>query len=144
MKSDATEAFQSKPKMVKEPEIIPESEPIIESKNCLDIIIEIIETSPHFKEKTKGLNEKIIKNGGTSYGLMLEGSPNPIDDDAENESETYDFNLHETYPDHSPVIDRYTFNLEKKQLLIYDPIEDEFTEIEFDKKRLKSLNKSCQ
>lgn len=129
---------------VKEPKPIPEIKPIIETKNCVEIIFEIIETSTHFLEKTKGLTDKIIKNGGTSYGLMLEGSPNPIDDDAENESETYDFNLHETYPDHSPIICRYSFNLAKKQLFLYDPAEDEFIEIEFDKKRMKSFNKSCQ
>jgi hypothetical protein len=44
------------------------------------IAYKIVETSPRCKQLTKGLYERIVKNGGTSYGVMLESSPNPKTD----------------------------------------------------------------
>ena len=37
-----------------------------ELKTCIDIVMEILTTSPVYLKKTKGLYEAVVKNGGTS------------------------------------------------------------------------------
>lgn len=59
------------------------------------IAYKIVETSARCRQLTKGLYERVIKNGGTSYGLMLESSPNPKTDPSQGYAKTYNFNLHE-------------------------------------------------
>lgn len=115
-----------------------------QSNPCLDIAMEILTTSPAYLKKTKGLYEAVVKNGGTSFGITVEGSPNPKEDDALNFSENYDFNLHETYPDHSPVIARFTFNTSEKKLYEYDVAENKLVPIEFDSKLLMKFDKICE
>jgi len=113
-------------------------------KSSIDIVMEILTSSPTYINKTKGLYEAIIKNGGTSYGITVEGSPHPKKDKAVDFSETYDFNLHETYTDHMPVIARFTFNPSEKQLYEYDPADDSLKPIEFDRKLLEKYKESCK
>lgn len=115
-----------------------------ESKKCIDIVIEILETSPVYIEKTKGLYEAVVKNGGTSFGIIIEGSPNPKEDEAMDFSKTYDFSLHETYSDRIPVIARYTFNPADEQLYEYDVIEDKLNPIDFDRNLLLKFNVKCK
>lgn len=117
---------------------------ISESNPCLDIAIKILTTSLAYLKKTKGLNEAVVKNGGTSFGITVEGSPNPKEDDALNFSENYDFNLHETYPDHSPVIARFTFNTSENKLYEYDVAENKLVPIEFDSKLLMKFDEICE
>jgi hypothetical protein len=113
-------------------------------KSCIDVVTEILLTSPTYLEKTKGLNNAVVKNGGTSFGITLEGSPNPEKEDAQEYSKTYDFNLHETYPDHMPVIERFSFNPEDKQLYLINPVEDKLTPINFDRRLLLKFNELCK
>jgi hypothetical protein len=87
-----------------------------ELKTCVDVVMGILMTSPTFLKETKGLNEAIVKNGGTSFGITIEGSPNPQNDGALDYSKTYDFNLHETYSARMPVIARFIFNQANRQL----------------------------
>ena len=47
------------------------------SKDCIETVFEIIQSSEHFKELTEGLNENIIANGGTGFGFTVQTSPNP-------------------------------------------------------------------
>ena len=114
-----------------------------EVKTCVDVVMEILETSPTFLKETKGLDEAIVKNGGTSFGITIEGSPNPQNDGALDYSKTYDFNLHETYSDHMPVIARFTFNPTDKQLYEYDVAEDKLNPIEFNRDLLLKFNELC-
>lgn len=111
---------------------------------CLDIVIKILTTSPAYLEMTKGLYETVVKNGGTSFGITVEGSPNPKKDNALEYSENYDFNLHETYPDHSPVIARFTFKTSDKKLYKYDMAENKFVSIEFERKFLVKFDEMCK
>lgn len=113
-------------------------------KTCLDVVFDILTTSPTFVNMTKGLNEAIRKNGGTSYGIIVEGSPNPKEDDAEAFSETYDFNLHESYTDRITTIARYSFDPSKKELYKYDVAEDTLIPIKFNKKLLLEFDKTCK
>ena len=113
-------------------------------KSCIDVVTEILLTSPTYLEKTKGLNNAVVKNGGTSFGITLEGSPNPEKEDAQEYSKTYDFNLHETYPDHMPVIERFSFNPEDKQLYLINPVEDKLTPINFDRRLLLKFDVLCK
>jgi hypothetical protein len=110
---------------------------------CTDIVLEILMTSPTFKKITAGLENRIIKNGGTSFGVTLEGSPDPGRSKTQSYSNTYDFNVHESYPDHSPVIARFSFNALEQQLYEYNVVEDNMISIDFDKKLLMKFNQSC-
>ncbi len=114
-----------------------------EYQSCLDVILKIVTTSPLFLKKTSGLEQAVIKNGGTGYGISLESSPDPESDDAFEFSETYDFNLHETYPDRITVIARFSFNPNTGELYDYDEINDVYTPVEFDKSLLKYMNDWC-
>ena len=113
-------------------------------KTCGDVVTEILTTSPVFLKKTKGLYEAVVKNGGTSFGIDLEGSPNPKIDNAWNYSKTYDFQLHESYPDHMPVIARFTFDPTKKQLYQMDVAADSLIPIGFDKSLLLVYTRICK
>lgn len=113
----------------------------IKFKTRIEVVKEIVTTSPAFLKTTKGLSNAIIKNGGKGFGTMVEGSPNPKKDNGERYSETYDFNLHESYPDHTAVIARYSFNPSKKQLYEWDAVTDEYHPIPFDKKLLPIFDK---
>ncbi|QSW88109.1 hypothetical protein J0383_17795 [Flavobacterium endoglycinae] len=128
-------------KQVTQPAVIKE---IKKSKTCLDVVFDILTTSPTFVNKTKGLNEAIRKNGGTSYGIVVEGSPNPKEDDADAFSKTYDFNLHESYPDRIATIARYTFDPSKKELYEYNVAEDTLKPIKFNKELLLEFDKTCK
>lgn len=112
--------------------------------SCLDVVMEILITSPSYKKKTAGLNDAVIKNGGFSFGITLEGSPNPEKDEALGLSDTYDFNIHESYSDRMPVIARYTFSPSKQQLYKFDEVEAELQAIEFDQSLLKEFNRICK
>jgi len=112
-------------------------------KTCVDVVMEILTTSPTFLKEKKGLDEAIVKNGGTSFGITIEGSPNPKSDDALDYSKTYDFNIHENYSDHMPVIARFTFNPADRQLYEYDIAEDKLNPIDFDRNLLLKFNELC-
>ena len=105
------------------------------------IAYKIVETSPRCKQLTKGLYERIVKNGGTSYGIMLESSPNPKTDPSQEYSKTYNFNLHESYSDRMPVIARFVFDPKKQQLYEDDVVNAQLVAIPFDKKLLLLFNK---
>ena len=111
---------------------------------CIDVVLKILSTSPSYAEQTKGLYEAVVKNGGTSFGITVEGSPHPESDNALHYSETYDLNLHETYPDRMPVIARYTFDPSKNELYTYDTAEDTLQSIDFNKNLLSEYHKICK
>jgi len=117
---------------------------IKKSKTCIDVVSDILTTSPTFVNITKGLSEAIEKNGGTSYGIIVEGSPNPKEDYANSFSKTYDFGLHESYPDRIVTIARYTFDPSKKELYEYYAAEDTLIPIKFNKKLLLEFDKTCK
>ena len=101
-------------------------------------------TAPSYVEGTKGLYEAVVKNGGTSFGITVEGSPNPKRDNALDYSETYELNLHETYPDRMPTIARYTFDPSKNELYEYDTANDSLMPIAFNKNLILKYNKICK
>jgi hypothetical protein len=111
---------------------------------CIDVVLEILSTAPSYVEGTKGLYEAVVKNGGTSFGITVEGSPNPERDKAFDYSETYDLSLHETYPDRMPTIARYTFDPSKNELYEYNTAEDTLLPISFNKDLLLKYRKVCK
>ncbi|QNK61397.1 hypothetical protein H7F33_12570 [Pedobacter sp. PAMC26386] len=111
---------------------------------CSQIAYEILTTSDRYKSLTDGLTARIIANGGTSYGLFYEGSPNAKKDNAMNYSKTYDYAIHESYPDHSPVTARFTFDPTKRQLFEYDAALDSLIPTSFNKNLLLELDKACK
>lgn len=117
---------------------------ISDSITCIDVVLEILTTAPSYVEGTKGLYEAVVKNGGTSFGITVEGSPNPKRDNALDYSETYELNLHETYPDRMPTIARYTFDPSKNELYEYDTANDSLIPIAFNKNLILKYNKTCK
>jgi len=117
---------------------------ISDSITCIDVVLEILTTAPSYVEGTKGLYEAVVKNGGTSFGITVEGSPNPKRDNALDYSETYELNLHETYPDRMPTIARYTFDPSKNELYEYDTANDSLIPIAFNKNLILKYNKICK
>lgn len=113
-------------------------------EKCIDVVMEILTTSPAYLEETEGLNEAVVKNGGTGLMVEVEGSPNPESDYALGFSNTYDFCLLENYPDHAPTIARFTFNPTDRQLYKFDHFEDELISIEFNRNLLVKLNEVCR
>lgn len=113
-----------------------------ELKTCLDVVVEIVTTSPFYLEK-KALEKEIIKNGGRGIGFTIEGSPDPESDGALEKSKTYDFNICEIYPDKNTSIVRITFDPKKKKLYKYDIIEDKHITIDFNRDLLKLLDELC-
>jgi ketosteroid isomerase-like protein len=112
---------------------------------CITVALKILESSPEFIKITDGLAERIIKNGGTSYGYRIEGSPNPKEDEADDYSKNYEFSLHESYPDRAPVIAIYAFDPIRKKLFQYDESEGEYSiPLTFDEKWLKKFEKICK
>jgi len=118
-----------------------ESKAQVKESYKAQIAYKIVETSPRCKQLTKGLYERIVKNGGTSYGIMLESSPNPKTDPSQEYSKTYNFNLHESYSDRMPVIGRFVFDPKKQQLYEDDVVNAQLVAIPFDKKLLLLFNK---
>ncbi|MEO7311407.1 MAG: hypothetical protein ABIX01_13480 [Chitinophagaceae bacterium] len=114
------------------------------ARNCGAIVMKILETSDEFQKLTKGLEAAIIKNGGTSYGIGFEGSPNPETDSADTYSTTYDFNLHENYPDRMTVTARFSFDKTKRQLFKHAMAEDTLIPIVFNKSLLLEVDAACK
>lgn len=113
----------------------------VKESHKAQIAYKIVETSPRCKQLTKGLYERIVKNGGTSYGVMLESSPNPKTDSSQEYSKTYNFNLHESYADRMPVVARFVFDPKKQQLYEDDVVNAQLVAIPFDKKLLLLFNR---
>ncbi len=115
-----------------------------EHKACIDIAMEILRTSPVYQKRTKGLAEAIVKNGGISFGIIYEGSPNPEKDESMSYSETYDFSLHESYPDRIVTIARFTFDPTARQLYELDEKKDKLNPIAFDRSLLTVFLNRCK
>jgi len=111
---------------------------------CADIVMQILTGSEEYKKLTEGLEEAIKKNGGTSFGINMEGSPNPETDSAMAYSKTYDFSIYESYPDRNTVIARFSFDKDKKQLYKYDVVEDTLLPISFNIQLLSNLETACR
>jgi hypothetical protein len=116
---------------------------LVDSGGCGEIAYEILLSSHRYKEQTKGLYEAVVKNGGTSYGVTFDGSPSPKQDKALEYSKTYDFSLHETYPDHNHNIALFTFDKKANRLYEHDTAADSLIPIEFDINLLHKFNKTC-
>ena len=101
-----------------------------------EIAEEILFASPAFIAETKGLDERIKKNGGIGFSVLLEGSPDSADH-AYNLSSTYDFQIAENYSDRMTVMERYTFDFSKKKLYQYDFSIEKLIPIPFDAKILE-------
>jgi|GEM_PF-2217706 len=105
----------------------------------VNVVVKILESSYRFKKLTEGLEERIKKNGGKTYGIMFTGSPNPKKDSANAISKNYEINLHESYDDRMVVIARFLFDPAKQQLFEVDS-EDGLNSISFDRKLLPLFN----
>ncbi|MFO7658712.1 MAG: hypothetical protein R6W78_16755 [Bacteroidales bacterium] len=111
---------------------------------CEDLVKEILTTSQRYIELTKGLEKRILKNGGLSYGLSLERSPLPDKVKIGESSKTYDFTIFEVYVDRQLNTVRFSFNPDNKQLFEYDAVNDKLIPIEFDRMLLLKYDELCK
>jgi hypothetical protein len=115
-----------------------------EFKNCKNVVMDILKTSPRYIQLTKNLNEEVIKNGGISFGVSLEGSPNPSQDNTCCYSKTYDFAVYEMYKNRQLNTARFSFNPNNNQLYEYDAVQDKLIEIDFDENLLSKYGAVCK
>ena len=111
---------------------------------CESMAREILLTSPRYKELTKGLNKRILENGGSSFGINLEGSPLPSREKKQVYSKSYDFTLYEMYPDRQLNTSRFSFNPDNNQLYEYDVVNGQFKVIAFDRNLLTKNKTNCK
>jgi hypothetical protein len=115
-----------------------------EFKPCDSLVKEILTTSPRYKKLTKGLYKAVVKNGGQSFGIRLERSPNHKQDSRMSYSKTYDFAVYEVYTDRELNTARFSFNPINKQLYEYDEVHDQLKTIEFDRNLLLKYDTLCR
>ncbi len=113
-------------------------------KTCDSIAKEILTTSPRYKKLTEVLYKAIIKNGGQSFGVRLEGSPNPQQDKIWSYSENYDFAVYEVYTDRELNIARFSYNPNKKRLYEYDEVSNLLIPIESDTNLILKYDECCK
>ncbi len=113
-------------------------------KQCDSLITVLVKTSPRYKQITKGLQKAVVKNGGSSFGIRLEASPNPNPNKPGSYSKTYDFTVYEMYLDRKLNTARFSFNPTNKQLYEYDEVHDSLKPIEFDRNLLISFESRCK
>ena len=113
------------------------------SKQCIETVFKIIESSNEYKKLTKNLEQIIQKNGGTGYGFMVQVSPNPILDNALEKGDFYEISVHESYPDRINNIAFFRFDRHQKMLFKMDIASAEYIEVHFDENLINEFNKAC-
>jgi len=116
---------------------------LIKEDPCLIVAIEILTTSPSYLKQTKGKHEAVVNNGGTSYGIRVEGSPNPDTATGTEFSKMYEFAVHESYHDRIYTFARFKFDPTEKKLYEYEVVENLYHPIEFDKNLIQKFDKVC-
>ena len=111
---------------------------------CDSLVTLILKTSPRYIELTKGLNEKVIKNGGQSFGVSMEGSPNHAKDNTPEYSKTYNFTIYEMYPDRQLNTARFSFDPRSNKLYEYDVVNDKQIPVEYDHSLLVKYEALCK
>jgi len=106
--------------------------PNYEQEVCINYVIDLIRSTSAFQNQTAGLNEKIKKNGGISFGFKVEASPLPDTDNAELYAENIEISLHENYPNRMPIIARYVYVVKENNLYQVDNVEGELILLELD------------
>jgi hypothetical protein len=111
---------------------------------CIDLVMEILKTSPRYIQLTQEISKEILKNGEISFGISLEASPNPAKDKACCYSKTYDFAVYEMYSTRYVSAARFSFNPVNKQLYEYDAVQEKQKEIEYNREILVNYDASCK
>lgn len=102
-------------------------------KSIVNLVKSILISSPRYKQITLGLTDSIIKNGGDSFGISLQGSPHPKLDQAWGYSKNYDFTIYEVYPERILGRASFTFDLKSKKLYEIDMNTQSSVAIEFNR-----------
>ena len=110
---------------------------------CDSIVKEILTTSPRYKKLTKRLNRAVERNGGLSFGIRLDGSPNPGHISPWTYSRTYDFTLYEMYTDRKLNTAYFSFDPDIQQLCERDAVNGQLKPIEFDRGLLPKYQALC-
>lgn len=111
---------------------------------CYETVENIIVSSKIFTELTKGLNEKIIANGGSGYLLILENNLELTENNLKGRSIVYEYSLRENYPDRAIPIAKFVFDPNQLELYQENMSEETLTKIDFEKKLLTPYLNQCK
>lgn len=106
----------------------------VERQECLSAIEQLIYNSDRFQE--------VI--GDMSFGMMLTSSPEPGTDGIESYSPLYEFTVTDNEEDHATSIAQFAFDTRMVKLFEYDPVEDQFNEIQFQRNDAEQVSLSCE
>ena len=90
------------------------------------LIMDQLIGSSYIINKTEGLYDRIVANGGSGFDFALEGCPNQERYGCMEYSETYDFHMFEIYPDRIVTIDRFSYIPETGNFMLYDVVNDTY------------------
>ncbi len=102
-------------------------------KSSINLIKEILVSSPRYQQIIKGLTASIIKNGGDSFGIILQGSPRPYNDHAWVYSRNYELTIYELYPERRLGRAYFVFKPDVKQLYEMDMATQKMVAVDFDR-----------
>jgi hypothetical protein len=90
------------------------------------LIMDQLIGSSYLINKTEGLYDRIIANGGSGFDFALEGCPNQERYGCIEYSDTYDFHMFEIYPDRIVTIERFSYIPETGNFMLYVAEEDTY------------------
>ena len=104
----------------------PYDDSMAEEIDEFSMIMDQLISSSYLINKTEGLYDRIVANGGSGFDFALEGCPDPATYGCLDFSETYDFVLFEIYPDRNVTIDRFSYIPETGIFMLYDIVNDTY------------------
>ncbi len=110
------------------------------NKSSFNLLKEILTSSPRYQQIIVGLNDSIIKNGGDSFGIILQGSPRPHNDHAWGYSKNYELTIYEIYPERRLGRAYFVFNPDNKELYEMDMATQKLVNVRFDRSLLDRLD----
>jgi hypothetical protein len=111
---------------------------------CIRAVEDILISSPKFIELTKGLSERVIRNGGSGYFLLLENSENIETNKSLQNSTFLKYSLREDYLERAIPIAWFIFDTNKLILYEEDMETGKLIQISFDKKLLDVYLRQCK
>lgn len=109
-------------------------------KSLVNMVKSILISSPRYKQITLGLADSIIKNGGDSFGISLQGSPYPKLDQAWGYSKNYDLTIYELYPERRLARAYFMFDPKAEKLYEIDMTTQTSISIDFNRDLLLKLD----
>lgn len=113
-------------------------------QSCRGAVLRLLLSSSKVKLLLLAVDETVKKNGGSGHGFILDSSPNPDTDGAEKETPTYEFSVHEIFPQMHPPVAQFVYDPAKKELYQFDALTNKNTLIDMDSNLLGAIKNACK